>query len=209
MEYFDEEIINAKRELERLKHTTLETGIYVGDELITFTKIELPDTEIKMYLPEQFIIMPNMVKEMKYPTQNAPDFIVTSLDSMVNFAFNILPVVLEAGDTKVMSDQFQNALHNVNPSLKFQNQTSDVTTDQGNEMSWFEFKGYALDGQNYNRMYIVKMKHTVLHGIFNCPMEFKEEWIRIVEQCFESIEEAFPDPNRVADGRANLEQNIF
>ena len=28
MEYFDEEILEARRELERLKHTTLETGIY-------------------------------------------------------------------------------------------------------------------------------------------------------------------------------------
>lgn len=190
MEYFDEEIINAKWELERLKHTTLETGIYVRDELITFTKITLPDTEISMYLPEQFIIMPDMVKEMKYPSQNAPDFVITSLDSMVNFGFNVLPVVLEAGDTKVMSSQFQNAISNVNPSIKIKNQTSDITTDQGNEMSWFDFKGYTLDGQNYNRMYIVKMKNTVLHGIFNCPMRFKEEWISIVEQCFLSVEEA-------------------
>lgn len=189
MEYFDEEIINAKRELERLKHTTLKTGIYVGDELITFTKMDIPDTEISMYLPEQFIIMPDMVKEMKYPSQNAPDLVVTSLDSMVNFAFNVLPVVLEAGDTEIMSSQFQNALSNVNPSIKIKNQTSDLTTDQGNEMSWFDFKGYTLDGQNYNRMYIVKMKTTVLHGIFNCPMQLKEEWESIVEQCFLSIEE--------------------
>lgn len=189
MEYFDEEIINAKRELERLKHTTLETGIYVGDDLITFSKIDLPDTEISMYLPEQFIIMPDMVKEMKYPSQNAPDLVITSLDSMVNFAFNILPVVLETGDTKIMSRQFQNALSNVNPSIKFKNKINDMTTRQGNEMSWFDFKGYTLDGQNYNRMYIVKMRKTVLHGIFNCPVQFKEEWENIVEQCFLSVEE--------------------
>lgn len=189
MEYFDEEIINVKRELEHLKHTTLETGIYVGDELITFDKITLSDTEISMYLPEQFIIMPDIVKETKYPSQNAPDLVITSLDSMVNFAFNILPVVLEDGDTKVMSRQFQNALSNVNPSIKIKNKTNDVTTNQGNEMSWFDFKGYTLDGQNYNRMYVVKMKKTVLHGIFNCPMQFKEEWESIVEQCFQSVEE--------------------
>lgn len=189
MEYFDEEIINAKWELERLKHTTLETGIYVGDELITFTKITLPDTEISMYLPEQFIIMPDMIKEMKYPSWNAPDFVITSLDSMVNFGFNVLPVVLETGDTKIMSRQFQNALTNVNPSIKIKNHISDVTTDQGNEMSWFDFKGYTLDGQNYNRMYIVKMKNTVLHGIFNCPMQFKDEWESAVEQCFGTVEE--------------------
>ncbi len=189
MEYFDEEILEARRELERLKHTTLETGIYVGDELITFTNIPLPQTKIHIYLPEQFIVMPDLVKDMKYPSKNAPDLIITSLDSMVNFGFNILSVSMEEGDTKVMSSQFQNALRNVNPSIKIKKQVNDVTTEHGNEMSWFDFKGYLIDGQNYNRMYLVKMRETVLHGIFNCPMQFKDEWGEIAEKCFMSIEE--------------------
>ena len=88
-----------------------------------------------------------------------------------------------------MSSQFQNALQNVNPSIKIKNITSDIFTNQGNEMSWFEYKGYALDGQNYNRMYIVRMRKTVLHGIFNCPMRVKEQWSGIVEKCFLSVEE--------------------
>lgn len=189
MEYFDEEILEARRELERLKHTTLETGIYVGDELITFTNITLPQTKIHIYLPEQFIVMPDLVKDMKYPSKNAPDLIITSLDSMVNFGFNILSVSMEEGDTKVMSSQFQNALRNVNPSIKIKKQVNDVTTEHGNEMSWFDIKGYLIDGQNYNRMYLVKMRETVLHGIFNCPMQFKDEWGEIAEKCFMSIEE--------------------
>lgn len=189
MEYFDEDILDARRELERLKHTTLETGIYVGDELITFTQITLPETKIHIYLPERFIVMPDLVRDMKYPSKNAPDLIITSLDSMVNFGFNILRVPMEEGDTKVMSSQFQNALRNVNPSIKIKNQISDVTTKHGNEMSWFDFKGYVIDGQNYNRMYLVRMRETVLHGIFNCPMQFKDEWGEIAEKCFMSIVE--------------------
>ena len=189
MEYFDEEILNARRELERLKHTTLETGIYVGDELITFTQITLPETKIHLYLPEQFIVMPDLVKDMKYPSKNAPDLIITSLDSMVNFGFNILRVTMEEGDTKVMSSQFQNALRNVNPSIKIKNQISSVTTEHGNEVSGFDFKGYVIDGQNYNRVYLVRMRETVLHGIFNCPMQFKDEWGEIAEKCFMSITE--------------------
>ena len=189
MEYFDEEILEARRELERLKHTTLETGIYVGDELITFTNITLPQTKIHIYLPEQFIVMPDLVKDMKYPSKNAPDLIITSLDSMVNFGFNILSVSMEEGDTKAMSSQFQNTLRNVNPSIKIKKQVNDVTTEHANEMSWFDFKGYLIDGQNYNRMYLVKMRESVLHGIFNCPMQFKDEWGDIAEKCFRSIEE--------------------
>ena len=49
MEYFDEELLEAKRELERQKHTTLETGIYAGEELITFTKENLPESKVFMY----------------------------------------------------------------------------------------------------------------------------------------------------------------
>lgn len=189
MEYFDEEILEARRELECMKHNTLETGIYVEDELITFTRITFPDTKISIFLPKQFIVMPDMVKDMKYPSKNAPDLMITSLDSTVNFGFNILPLLLEEGDTKAMSSQFQNAIHNVNPSIRIKNQTSGVTTEQGNEMSWFDFKGYTLDELNYNRMYLVRMRKTVLHGIFNCSMRVKEQWETIVEKCFLSIEE--------------------
>ena len=43
MEYYDEKILEMRREKERKKYTTLETGIYVGDELITFQQMVLPD----------------------------------------------------------------------------------------------------------------------------------------------------------------------
>lgn len=189
MEYFDEDILKAKLELEKQKHTTLDTGIYAGDELITFAQVTLPNSKIRMFLPEQFIVMPDIVKDVKYPSKDAPDYIITSLSSMVNFGFSILPVLLETGDIKVMSSQFQKALHNVNPSIIIKNKADDLMTNHGNEICWFDFKGYAMDGQNYNRMYLVRMRNNVLHGVFNCPMQYKEQWEDIVEQCFLSIEE--------------------
>lgn len=63
MEYYNEEILEARWEDERRKHTTLETGIYVEDELITFSQIILSDTKILLYLPEQFIPVPEAVIE--------------------------------------------------------------------------------------------------------------------------------------------------
>ena len=65
MEYYDEEILEARWEEERRKHTTLETGIYVEDELITFSQIILPNTKILLYLPEQVFPMPESVIEGK------------------------------------------------------------------------------------------------------------------------------------------------
>ena len=191
MNHYDKQILEARQEEERRRYTTLETGIYVDDELITFAQTTLPDTRIQLYLPEQLVTMPDQVRDMKYPSRNAPDFIVTSLDTTVNFGFNVLPVRLEEGDTKVMSIQFQEALQNVNPSIRISECVDNTVTDKGSEMSWFGFKGYALDGQNYNRMYIIRLAKTVLHGIFNCPPRVRDQWEDIVDQCFRSVEETW------------------
>ena len=191
MNHYDKQILEARQEEERRRYTTLETGIYVDDELITFAQTTLPDTRIQLYLPEQFVTMPDQVRDMKYPSHNAPDFIVTSLDTTVNFGFNVLPVRLEEGDTKAMSIQFQEALQNVNPSIRISECVDNTVTDKGSEMSWFGFKGYVLDGQNYNRMYIIRLAKTVLHGIFNCPPRVRDQWEDIVDQCFQSVEETW------------------
>ena len=191
MNHYDKQILEARHEEERRRHTTLETGIYVDDELITFAQTTLPDTRIQLYLPEQFVTMPDQVRDMKYPSRNAPDFIVTSLDSTVNFGFNVFPVRLEEGGTGVMSSQFQEALRNVNPSIRINEGVDNMATDKGSEMSWFGFKGYALDGQTYNRMYIIRLAKTALHGIFNCPPRVRDQWEDIADQCFRSVEETW------------------
>ena len=51
MDYLDEELLEAKRMLERQKHATLDTGIYAGEELITFKQTELFDNTIHLPLP--------------------------------------------------------------------------------------------------------------------------------------------------------------
>lgn len=109
MDYFDEELLEAKWELERQKHTTLETGIYAGEELITFIKERLLESNVFMFVPEQFVVMPASVKNVKYPYKDAPEIIITSLDSTVNFAFNFLSSQPEDGEIKAMAIQFQTA----------------------------------------------------------------------------------------------------
>ena len=188
MDYLDEELLEAKRELERQRHTTLETGIYAGEELITFRRITLPDLCVHLQIPEQFIVMPEEIKRVKYPSVNAPKFIITSLDSTVNICVNLLPVVLEEGQINTMSLQFQTALKNFNPSIVIKRQ-SEGRTEQGNELEWFDYKGYQLDGQSYNRVYLIKMRKYVMHGMFSCMQKAENDWENIVEKFFEAVEE--------------------
>lgn len=183
MEYFDEELLETKRALERQNYTTLETGMYAGEELITFTDITLPDSEMHLPLPDQFIVMPTEVKQIKYPSLNAPSFIITSLDSLVNIGFNLLPAALQGGELICISSQFQNALRNMNPSVVIKNQT-ECETDSGNEMVWFEYQGYHLDGQSYNRIYFIRMRKFMLQGMFSCQLKDQHKWREIVGRIF-------------------------
>ncbi len=104
MAYLDEEILEAKRRIERENYTTLETGIYAGEELITFKKASLFNELIHIHLPEQFVLMPDLIKAVKYPSQNAPELIMTSLDSTVNIGFNLMPLVLKDNEIALMSE---------------------------------------------------------------------------------------------------------
>ncbi len=188
MEYLDEEILKAKRLLERRKYTTLETGMYAGEDKITFRRKELFGGLVSVPLPRQFVPMPESVKQVKYPAKRAPEYILTSLDTTVNFCFNRIPAELEDGALQNMSLRFQNALEQINPSIKVKPQP-DTATTQGNEMCWFEYKGYQLNGQSFNRVYLIRLQGAVLHGTFHCRQEDREKWKEIVRQIFFAVQE--------------------
>jgi len=172
MEYFDEELLEAKRQRERETHTTLKTGMYAGEELLHFCRVNLPDTEVTVCLPDSFIVMPDALKRVKYPLTSAPEHIATSVDTTVNIGFSLLPIILGDGQIRQLSKQFQTAIMNVNPAIKVQNQITGKTA-QGNEMIWFDFCGYNLDGQSFNRSCLIGMKKNVLHVTFNCFLKDK------------------------------------
>ena len=163
-----------------------QTGIYAGDELIEFVYIILPNSQIYVPLPKRFVVMPDVIKNVKYPSMFAPEFIMSSLDVTVNFGFNQLKI--NDGDVRSMCIQFQAALKNINPSISIRKQAEDKTC-QNKEMIWFEYYGFQLDGQSYNRVCLIKMKYSILHVVFSCPLEDKENWVIIIEQIFISIKE--------------------
>ena len=189
MEYIDKELLEAKWSSERQKYTTLETGMYAGEELIEFIKVKIRDNNMYLWLPKTFVPMPESIKKAKYPSASAPDFIMTSLDTSVNIGFSLLDIVLQDDEeVKELCQQFRMAITNVNPAIKIQNIIKD-NTKQGNDMSWFDFRGYGIDGQSYNRICLTRMKKKVFHGIFNCDIKERNNWIKIVDSIFENVEE--------------------
>jgi len=185
---YDEQLLIAKKALERQKYTNLKTGIYVDDELIEFDKRLLKELKISIIVPESFVSMPDKIKNIKYPSQNAPAVLLMNLDTIVNFGFNLLPNSLKDGELEILSQKYQLAIKNINPSILF-DESVEGKTEEGNEMRWSDFKSYSIDGQSYNRMVFVRMRHFVIQGIFNCPDQDKMKWSTIAEQVFKTMKE--------------------
>lgn len=188
MDFYDEELLEAKRELERQKHTTIETGMYAGEELITFEWRALPDTNVRIPLPKSFVELPLEIRRLKYPSNKAPKFIMSSLDSTINICFRILSVPVNGGEIKILSRQCQIALENTNPSIKIKN-LMNATTSQGREMNRFDYRGYQVDGSSFNRAYFIALEKSVLFGTFICQMRDKDKWMNIIDTIFMTLEE--------------------
>lgn len=187
MEYEDEKIIALKKQMRNLTDTNIrESGIYIQDQYIKFNQIFIFD-EISIYLPEDFIDIPEMVKTMKYPSENRPAVIKTSLDTSVNFSFNMLEKI-NSEQVKELAGQLKSTINKMNPSFTFYEEWEGETL-QDNKIRMFDFKSYGLDEQIYNMMCLIPLKNGTLHGIFNCLDRDSEDWKEVAWKVFLTTKE--------------------
>lgn len=167
---------------------TIETGIYAGDELIQFEKMDVPRTTISMYLPKSFMVLPELMKDVKYPSKNGPDFIACSWNTAVSFTFKQLAMKVGKGGPKKLGLKSQQILKNINPSIRIRQQ-GEWSTDAGNDSYWFEYNGYQTDGQSYNQVCLISLKAHLLYSTFTCLKEDKENWRDIAKLLFHTVKE--------------------
>lgn len=188
MNYYDQELLLAKKALERESYVTLETGIYVDETLLEFDEIFLEDLRIRLIFPISFVLMPKNIKKIKYPSNEAPTVLMTNLDTTVNFGFNSLHDSLQDKELQELTLKFQSAIKSQNPSI-YCEKVKNAETTVGKEMSGFDYVSYSLDGRNFNRMVFIRMEKFVVQGVFNCPDRDKMMWENIADQVFTTIQE--------------------
>lgn len=70
--YLDEIIIKRRKQMEKRRYSSIQSGIYAGDELVTFAETELFGGSVKLFLPETFTDMPEEIRRVKYSCKNSP-----------------------------------------------------------------------------------------------------------------------------------------
>lgn len=177
MQYEDEKIIAMRNAEKRKQYDSIETGIYVGDELIRFTECRLFDGRMSIMLPDSFTDMAPEDAKKKYPSENRPQIIMTNPDGTVNFTFNLL-------DQKIAQDQiidarvqFRMLIQKVFPANEF---FEDGVLEINNKsLAWFDFKSPGLDSSIYNLMFVTMLDWKMMIGIYNVPYSASRAWSAI------------------------------
>lgn len=190
-EFFDEKILEYRRRARSEKYSTLETGMYINNELVQFERRSLFGDKISIMLPDSFVNLPSDLAKIKYMSEQRPQIIMTSLDTTVNVGLSFTNVIIETDQLKGLIEQSKSALKNMNPAIIFHE--SKVEEDIDLPLAWFEFKSYGLDKSVYNLMFIVRAYSKMLHGSFNCSYDYALEWREAARQMVYSIREVKED----------------
>ncbi len=183
-DFFDEKILECKKRARKEKHSTLETGTYIKDELVEFERQDLFCGKLSIMLPTTFVDLPENLAKLKYASEQRPQIIKTSLDTTVNLGLNILNVDIQDEQVELLLEQAKLTLKRMNPAISFyDSQVEKVPMTLG----WFEFKSFGLDKNVYNLMFVTRIDGKMAQGVFNCIYEDALEWRDAAHQMINSI----------------------
>lgn len=191
--YLDETILEMKNLKNKEESNNIKDGVYIKNEYMEFEEIELFEKSMNILFPKSFIDLPENMKKIKYPSEQRPQIIKTSLDTSVNFGFSLLPLPIKNEQTKEALKQFKTVLKRVNPAYVFYDFKEEKIGEK--TISWFDFKSYGVDFPMYNIMYILPIRNKVMHGIFNCLYKDIDEWKEYAFQVIKSIKETEESSN--------------
>lgn len=185
-EFFDEKILEYRRRARKEKYSTLETGMYIKNELIQFENNKLFRKKLSISLPATFVNMPPNLAKLKYASEQRPQIIKTSLDTTVNLGMSMLDVEIPTEMISQLRNQTREALKRLNPSFPFYESGMEI---KNVPLGWFEFKSFGLDSDVYNLMFITRIEGKMVHGIFNCNYKDALEWRDAARQMMYSIKD--------------------
>lgn len=190
-EYGDEEFIYLIKEEESGEVDTdhvnqIQDGyIYIDDEQILFKETVVSEDEFSMILPVIFEPMPENLVEIKYPSVNRPDFILSNPETTINLNFSHKADSLANEEAEEFKNIIQEGILRMNPSSNVID-SSIIEVEQHN-IAYFDFITPAVDTEIYNLMFFFSLEERLLMGSFNCIKQDMYDWKEIFIQMLQSI----------------------
>jgi len=176
--YIDQKIL----QLRKLSQSVGEAGDITGDEIylngkwIRFKEAAIFDGAVRLWIPENFVRMPEEVARVKYISSYRPPVILTSTSYGENLGFHLLK--REDADLDRLIRQMEEALLIHAPETVIYDNGS--ISSKNSNGRWFEYKNFTLNDETYNMQFLLYVTPYLLVGTFNCEMSSYDEWKPLV-----------------------------
>nr|WP_317357640.1 hypothetical protein [uncultured Tyzzerella sp.] len=192
---YQEELIKSIRKLKEEKEVNyfnVENDIQKGYIIVKYEKLlleekELYDDKIKIILPKNFKIMDKDLVASKYTLSNSPDYVYTSEDTTVNFNFSLEKVEILNDEVEEIRDIVLNEFKRIYPASNMEN--IEIIEAEGKKIGTFSFVLPVLDGDLFNKIYLVPLKIGLLILTFSCDIFQKKEWENILNNIVLTLRE--------------------
>lgn len=188
--YLDEKIIrlqgfyNGKTAL----YDFLKEEILICGRKVRFIPRNLFDNKICIWIPHDFIEMPEIIAKVRYISNYRPPVILTNAGYDENFGFHLLDKkeIENYGEIDGLIEQMKNAVLFQAPETVIYDKGIICSTKAN--ARWFEYKNFTLDDETYNLQFLFDFSTCVLAGTFNCRMRYYDKWKKPVLAALEYTE---------------------
>lgn len=181
----DEFIVQKRREAEKQNYTSVQSGMYAGNEFITFSENALFDGHLAIYLPDTFADMPEEYKRVKYPSEDRPQILKSSIKGDVVFSFQWVGQSLQASELEATIERFCRILKRAQPFNLFFD--SGMIREHNVDVAWMDYKAYGVDQPLYQLLYTLPVEGRMMLGMFHCPFYAAEGWKPVVQAVLRTI----------------------
>ena len=189
---YDEKVLLSQRALrQKEKYATLETGMFIRNQLETFSKAKIFDEQMEIVLPDSFGIMPDNYARVKYPSNFRPHIIFTNASLSVNLGFSLFLQRANEEEIEDMAVHLKNMLKRSNPTIQIYGQETKKTLQCLKVQ--YDFRTQALDEAIYNIHFLAVINSRVMHGMFNCLYRETDDWYEMAQQIIESVRDISMD----------------
>ena len=183
--YLDEIIIKRRKQMEKRRYSSIQSGIYAGDELVIFAETELFGGSVKIFLPETFTDMPEEIRRVKYSCKNSPPVIRMNSSGETAFSFQMVEKHLDHSELEAALGQLRKILGKQQPSSVVLGK--GIEKGMQESVAWMDYKGCGIDQALYQCLFTVPVRGQMMLGMFHCPFDKAEAWKTVVKEVIKTV----------------------
>ncbi len=207
--YAEEIIKRIRKEKEPVQDEDwfhIENDINRGYVVVKYEKLELEeksvlDSRLTMLLPKCFEEMQYEMKLAKYPDPDRPEWIYSNEEGDVTITFHLEEGEVKPEEVEEIRDIMADQMKRLYPSSVIEEK--EIIGEGEGIISHFSLDIPLIDDTCYHAMFFRAMKQGLLMGTFDCGVQEKSQWKKILVQLLGTMKEVEININGGNNGEHN------